>query len=83
VKVSVKSRLDYVDSSARKSATASATLPYFANGLEVGQAKREMERVKRISRPVWRACKIVAAQMLCNQPNARVALSKVQDWECG
>jgi hypothetical protein len=35
---------------------------YFANGLEVSRAQREMERLKRISRPVWRACKIVAAQ---------------------
>lgn len=31
---------------------------YFANGIEAGQAKREMERVKRISRPMWRARKI-------------------------
>ena len=36
---------------------------YFANGIEIRQAKREMERVKRISRPVWRACKIVSSQM--------------------
>jgi hypothetical protein len=60
---------------------------YSANGLEVSRAKREMERVKRVSRPVWRACKIVAAQMrrsmegrhLANPPV--VAITRVRDWE--
>ena len=60
---------------------------YAANGLEVSRAQREVERVKRISRPVWRACKSVAAQMrramegrhLAKPPV--VALSRVQDWE--
>jgi hypothetical protein len=58
-----------------------------ANGLEVSRAKREMERVKRISKPVWWACKIVAAQMrrsmegrhLANPPV--VAMTSVRDWE--
>ena len=60
---------------------------YFANGLEVGQAKREMERVKRISRPVWVACKIVASQMRramegsYAKPSVIVARSRLQDWE--
>lgn len=36
---------------------------YFANDLEVGRARRETERVERISRSVWRACKVVAREM--------------------
>ena len=32
---------------------------YFANRVEVSQASREVDRVQRISRPVWRACKAV------------------------
>lgn len=36
---------------------------YHANGTEVSSAKREVERITRISKPVWRACKVVAAQM--------------------
>jgi hypothetical protein len=60
---------------------------YFANGLEVGRAQREAERVKRISRPVWRACKAVAAQMrsvMEGRHTAKppvVALARVRDWE--
>ena len=60
---------------------------YFANGLEVSTAKREMERVKRISRPVWRACKIVAAQMRSAMEGRHmaeppvIALTRVRDWE--
>jgi hypothetical protein len=60
---------------------------YSANGLEVARAQREMERVKRISRPVWRACQIVASQMrrsmegrhLANPPV--IAVARVEDWE--
>ena len=60
---------------------------YFANGLEVGRAQRETERVKRISRPVWRACKIVAAQMRSAMEGRHVAkppviaLVRVRGWE--
>jgi hypothetical protein len=60
---------------------------YAANGLEVSRAKREMERVKRISRPVWRACKIVAAQMRRSMEGRHlayppvVAMMRVRDWE--
>jgi hypothetical protein len=36
---------------------------YHANGTQVAHAKREVERIARISKPVWRACKVVAAQM--------------------
>jgi hypothetical protein len=60
---------------------------YFANGLEVGRAQREIERIKRISRPVWRACKAVAMQMrsaiegrhIAKPPV--VALTRVRNWE--
>jgi hypothetical protein len=36
---------------------------YCANALEVGRAQREMERVQRISRPVWVACRVVSGQI--------------------
>ena len=52
---------------------------YFANGIEVSRAKAETERVKRIARPLWWACKIVARQMRacsCSAPRSRVV-----DWE--
>jgi len=60
---------------------------YFANGIEVSRAQREMERVKRISRPVWRACKAVAAQMRSGMEGRHmakppvIALVRVRDWE--
>jgi hypothetical protein len=60
---------------------------YHANGTEVSNAKREMERVKRISRPVWRACKVVAAQMRTAMEGRHmakapvIALVRVRDWE--
>ena len=52
---------------------------YFANGIEVSRASAEAERVKRIARPLWRACKIVSRQMracACSASRARV-----MDWE--
>jgi hypothetical protein len=60
---------------------------YCANGAEVGTARREAERVKRVSRPVWRACIGVAASMrkamegrhLARPPV--VALARVETWE--
>ena len=60
---------------------------YFANGREVGRAQRESERVKRISRPVWRACKIVAMRMrsaMVGRHMAKppvIALVRVRNWE--
>jgi hypothetical protein len=60
---------------------------YFANGLEVGRAQREAERIKRISRPVWRACKVVAARMRSAMEGRHmakppvIALVWVRDWE--
>jgi hypothetical protein len=36
---------------------------YCATGLEASRAKAEAERVKRIARPLWRACKSVARQI--------------------
>jgi len=60
---------------------------YFAGGLEVGRAQRQAERVKRISRPVWRACKAVAAQMRSAMEGRHmakppvVALTRERDWE--
>jgi hypothetical protein len=63
------------------------TKGYCANGLEVFRARREMERVKRISRPVWRACQIVASQMRRSMEGRHVAnlpviaMARVEDWE--
>ena len=37
---------------------------YFANRVEVSKAKREVDRVQRISRPVWRARKVVASHAI-------------------
>ena len=60
---------------------------YFANALQVSNAKRQMERVKRISRPVWRACKVVAMQMRSAMEGRHtakppvIALVRVRDWE--
>jgi hypothetical protein len=58
---------------------------YFANHVEVSQAKREMDRVKRISKPVWRACKVVAAQMRQEMSYAyrsgQVPAGRIFDWE--
>lgn len=59
---------------------------YSANHFELRKAQREADRVKRISRPVWRAARIVAEQMrramsYAASKNAHVALSKVEDWE--
>jgi hypothetical protein len=58
---------------------------YFANRVEVSQAKREMDRVKRISKPVWRACKAVAAQMRKEMSDAyrsgQVPAARIFDWE--
>jgi hypothetical protein len=54
--------------------------------LSANATEREADRVKRISRPVWRACKIVSEQMrhamsYAASKNAHAALSKVEDWE--
>jgi hypothetical protein len=58
---------------------------YSANHLDVSHARREMERVKRISKPVWRACKVVAAQMRQEMSYAyrsgQVPAGRLFDWE--
>jgi hypothetical protein len=58
---------------------------YQASRTEVHQAQREMERVKRISKPVWRACKVVAAQMRNEMSYAyrsgHVPAGRIFDWE--
>jgi hypothetical protein len=59
---------------------------YAANGLEVRRAQRESDRVKRISRPVWRASAIVAAEMRralegSYRASQHVALQRVREWE--
>ena len=58
---------------------------YQANCTEVYRAKREAERVKRISKPVWRACKVVAAQMRQEMSYAyiskQVPAGRLFDWE--
>jgi hypothetical protein len=58
---------------------------YQANRAEVHQAQREAERVKRISKPVWRACKVVAAQMRNEMSYAyiskQVPAGRIFDWE--
>jgi hypothetical protein len=58
---------------------------YFANRVEVSQAKRELDRVKRISKPVWRACKVVAVQMRHEMSYAyrsgQVPAGRIFDWE--
>ena len=52
---------------------------YFANGIEVSRAKAEAERVKRIARPLWRACKLVSRQTRACACSA--SRSRVMDWE--
>lgn len=59
---------------------------YFANGLEASNAKDEMERVKRIARPLWRACKTVSRHMQSAMSGKQdkvvmVSYSRMQDWE--
>jgi hypothetical protein len=58
---------------------------YSANHLEVSRAQREVERIKRISKPVWRACKVVAAQMRQEMSYAyrsgQVPAGRLFDWE--
>lgn len=58
---------------------------YSANHLEVSRAQREVERIKRISKPVWRACKVVAAQMRDEMSYAywsgQVPAARIFDWE--
>jgi len=58
---------------------------YIANGTDVASARRETERVKRVSRPVWQACKAVAEQMRRAMSSSAVfgyvRVSRVQDWE--
>jgi hypothetical protein len=52
----------------------------------VSRAQREVECVKRISRPVWRACKAVAAQMRREMSYAyrsgQVPADRLLDWRC-
>jgi hypothetical protein len=52
---------------------------YFANGIEVSHARAEAERVKRIARQLWRACKIVSRQMRACACSA--SRPRVMDWE--
>ena len=58
---------------------------YRASGTDVSNAKREVERITRISKPVWRACKVVAAQMRQEMSYAyrsgRVPAGRIFDWE--
>ena len=63
----------------------SVSKAYIANGTDVVGTRREIERVKRISRPVWRACKVVTEQMRAAMSASAVSgfvrVQKVQDWE--
>jgi hypothetical protein len=52
---------------------------YFATGCQLGAAEREIERVKRIARPLWRACKRVALQM--RGCACMASQYQVRDWE--
>jgi hypothetical protein len=58
---------------------------YRAKATEVSSAKREVERITRISKPVWRACKVVAAQMRDEMSYAyrskQVPAGRIFDWE--
>jgi hypothetical protein len=58
---------------------------YHANGTEVSSTKREVERITRISKPAWRACKAVAAQMRQEMSYAyrsgQVPAGRIFDWE--
>jgi hypothetical protein len=58
---------------------------YHANGTEVSSAKREVARIARISKPVWRACKVVASQMRHEMSYAyrsgQVPAGRIFDWE--
>ena len=58
---------------------------YRASGTDVSNAKREVERITRISKPVWRACKVVAAQMRQEMSYAyrsgQVPAGRIFDWE--
>lgn len=55
---------------------------YSATGSQLQVAQRETERVKRIARPVWRACRIVAEQIRrSRQRTSRVSDDLLADWE--
>ena len=58
---------------------------YSANHLDVSRARREMERMTRISKPVWRACNVVAVQMRHEMSYAyrsgQVPAARIFDWE--
>lgn len=55
---------------------------YSATGYQRKAAERETERVKRIARPVWRACRIVAEQIRrARQRTSRVSDERLADWE--
>lgn len=58
---------------------------YRANGTDVSNAKREVERIRRVSKPVCRACKVVAAQMRNEMSYAyrsgQVPAGRIFDWE--
>jgi len=53
-----------------------------ATGGQLRVAEREAERVKRIARPVWRACRTVAEQIRnARQQSSRVSEERLTDWE--
>lgn len=52
---------------------------YFATGTQLRKAEREIERVRRIAKPLWWACKIASKQMRnCACSATRY---QVMDWE--
>lgn len=53
---------------------------YAATGSQLHAAQRETERVKRIARPVWRACHIIAEQIR-RARSSRVTDDQLADWE--
>ncbi len=52
---------------------------YFATGCQLRKAEGEIERVKRIARPLWRACTRVALQM--RGCACMASQYQVRDWE--
>jgi hypothetical protein len=59
---------------------------YFKNGCEVRAAAAETERIRQITRPLWRACKAVSKQLqgaMTGNRGASVTVSRtrLQDWE--
>jgi len=52
---------------------------YFATGTQLRKTEREIERIKRIAKALWWACKIISSQMRACGCSA--SQYKISDWE--